>query len=955
MLPDCPPGSLRSFQFLMSKPERDPSRLARAIRLGLEFRSSGRTDVEAFLSEHDALRELLEPLVDGDWESEPPDAGAGTGGARPGQAAPGRTFGGYQLECEIGRGGMGTVYLASQTALDRQLAVKVLTAPSLLVSERSLARFEREAKLLASLEHPGLVRVFDAGVQDGTPYFAMELVRGASLAELLAAVRRAGSLGSGTGTLRAALLGAAASRPASMLLGASDGTAAWRLPDDHVAAMVTLVAEIAEALACAHDSGVVHRDVKPSNILVREDGRALLVDFGVAQQEGAATLTATGDIAGTPTYMAPEQVRGGEADARTDVWALGVTLYEALTLQLPFDGGTSAQIVQRLLHEEPADPRRHNPAVGTDLAAVTGMALTKDPAQRYQAASEFAAELRAVLAGQPVRARLAGPIERLGRWLRREPWRGTAVVLAAAAAVTVVVVDQVHAADLRAESTRRSATLTEVNRLTIGVRLDRAVEAARAFDWPGVDALPAIAAWQRQHHDPLAAELPGMEALLERLRGEALPYGEAEALADRSSHPEAVALQRLEAELAAIGDVPVDQRSADVATRHERLLAEQPKLRARVEARRSWRFADVQRQFLHDEVILVLTRLRDFLAPNGLAARVSRAAAWAVESQRRCIDEAAATWQKVAADVAADPRFAGLRLVPQRDLLPLGKDPRSGLWEFVHLASGRPGAELPKRRDDGSLAPEDGFGIVFVLLPGGAFAFGAQAEDANAPNHDPAAERLEGPVQTVTLAPFFLGKFELTRSQWHKITNGEQVGTPTMVKPPGLAPVDAVAQRRAAAALAAVRLELPTEAQWEYACRAGTGTPWHFGARASAAKYANFAGTSAPPGQPHDADVEDDGHRDLVAPGSFAPNAFGLHDMHGNVAEFTCDRIGHYVKLQQDGRGSGRAQFDELRIVGRGGSYQSRLVASRASMRGMVRLTGPMPGVGLRAARRMEP
>lgn len=939
----------------MPQPGGDSSRLARAIQIGLEFRASGRTDVEAFLREHEHLRDLLEAIV----LAEPVAvdlAASNDPSSPPGAPSSGvpKRFGAYVVDRELGRGGMGTVYLARQPGLDRPVALKVLTAPTLLVSERSLTRFQREARLLARLDHPHIVRIVDTGVHDGMPFLVMELVRGASLAAILAAIRRAGGVASAGGTLRAAVLGAAAA--AGERLGAiDDAGTSWRLPDNPVAAVVTLAAEVAEALAHAHAHGIVHRDVKPGNVLVRDDGRALLVDFGVARPDDAVTLTATGDLAGTPNYMAPEQARGGRVDERTDVWALGVTLYEALTLQLPFVGDTAAKVVQQLLQADPVDPRRHQPAVPVDLAAVLHRALAKDPAGRYQTAAEFAEELRAILADRPVRARLPGALERAARWARREPWRAAAALLAFLATIAVVVVDQAHAAELRAESQRKQAALAEVNRLAIGVRLDRAIEAARPFRWPEVTTIPAIDTWLRTHRDPLAADLPAMQALLERLRAEALPYDDEQRQQDRSQHPDATALALLVAELAAIAALPAEGLPPQVAARRDRLVRDEAVLRSRVEARRTWRLLAAERQFLHDEVARAVLRLQEFLGPRGLAEMVARRAARSAECHRRCLVEAAELWRRVAREIAADPRFAGLQLAPQRDLLPLGKDPKSGLWEFVHLPSGQPGNDVPPRRDDGSLASADGAGIVFVLVPGGEFLFGAQAADPKGPNFDANALKAEGPVQPVTLAPFFVAKFELTRSQWSVLTDGEVVGPPTSLQPSGAAPAEGMTQQRAVAVLGAFALALPTEAQWEFACRAGTSTTWSFGERRLGAKYANFAGKSAPPGAPHDADVEDDGHRHVVVPGTFAPNAFGLHDLHGNVAELTCDPLGPLGVRRDDGRASARSSFDELRVVLRGGHYQARLVECRVAARTYVRNTAAMPGNGLRAVRQVTP
>ena len=259
----------------MSQADPPSRRLANAIRLSLAFRAAERSDVEAFLAEHHELRELLEPMLAFDAE-----AGAANDTTVPitpetanlGEPTAGQSLGGYRLVRELGRGGMGTVFLAWQRSLDRPVAVKVLSSPTQRVSERALWRFRREARILAGLDHPGIVKVLDTGVHQGVPFLVMELVAGASLATVLGAVRRAGLAQADGDVLRAAVLGSAE----------DEGSVAmpWRLPTDYGKAVATIVAGIAEALHAAHAAGVVHRDVKPGNVLLRRDGQALLADFG---------------------------------------------------------------------------------------------------------------------------------------------------------------------------------------------------------------------------------------------------------------------------------------------------------------------------------------------------------------------------------------------------------------------------------------------------------------------------------------------------------------------------------------------------------------------------------------------------------------------------------------------------------------------------------------------------
>ena len=307
---------------------------------------------------------------------------------------------------------MGMVYRARQISLDREVALKVL--PSVGLDPESVARFQREAEAAGRLSHPGIVPVYGVGSTDGIHYYAMELVEGPSLYILLDSLRD-----SSPAELRQTLMEETAMAAVFPSL-REQPMPGFLTAALYPASCAALAAEVAGALHVAHQGKVIHRDVKPSNILIHPAGRPVLVDFGLARDELSFSMTQTGDAVGTPSYMAPEQAAGSKhVDARVDVYGLGATLYEMLTLRPPFEGSHSGEIMQAILEEDPVSPRRINPRVPRTLETIVLSCLAKEPDSRYSSTADLQRDLRGFLSGGSIRARRPGVLEIVGRRIKR--------------------------------------------------------------------------------------------------------------------------------------------------------------------------------------------------------------------------------------------------------------------------------------------------------------------------------------------------------------------------------------------------------------------------------------------------------------------------------------------------------------------------------------------------------
>jgi serine/threonine protein kinase/tetratricopeptide (TPR) repeat protein len=310
-------------------------------------------------------------------------------------------FGDYKLLEEIGRGGQGVVYRAHQKSLNRTVALKVIGL-GYWATEAHLKRFRREAEAAASLEHSGIVPIYEVGEREGSCYFSMKFVEGGQLDEV---IKRA---------------------PMSIRQAAE------------------LIAKVARTVHYAHEHGILHRDIKPGNILLDAKGEPLLTDFGLARLvEAESTVTHTMDVLGTPSYMAPEQASGHneQLTSATDVYGLGAVLYQLLTGHPPFAGGTTYETIKLLLDTEPRPPRLFNPKTDRDLSTICLKCLEKDPKRRYSSGLALAEDLEHWLKHEPIQARRTGLISRGKKWLQRNPTIAAVTVLslALAAALGVIV------------------------------------------------------------------------------------------------------------------------------------------------------------------------------------------------------------------------------------------------------------------------------------------------------------------------------------------------------------------------------------------------------------------------------------------------------------------------------------------------------------------------------------
>lgn len=767
-------------------------------------------------------------------------------------------IGSYVILSKIGQGGMGVVYLAEQlNPVRRRVALKLIKPG--LDSRAILARFDAERQALALMNHPNIAKVLDAGSSDDSrPYFVMEYCPGIPITEYSNSTR-------------------------------------LTIPE-----RLALFLEVCQAIQHSHQKGIIHRDLKPSNILVssQETGGPTpkVIDFGISkairQPLSEETLvTFQGQIVGTPQYMSPEQTDSkDDVDTRTDIYSLGMILFELLVGALPYSlSDTSFFEMVRSIRE--TRPPRPSTRIGTsnvhlaeaantrrtrtrslvrelrgDLDWITLKALEKDRQRRYSTAGELAADIERHLHHNPVIAGPPGKLYRFKKFTRRNRAFVASVavalfVLVAAGITSTVFYLREEAARRTAESDRTRALVAEKSerqlreraesqrdqllRLSDSKRLEQSIANASRL-WPATpEKIPGMEQWLVRAQE-LAQHLPAHRESLSKLR------------------------------------------------------------ESGIESDDGTRFSDLRDQWRHDVLTELVRNLETYVNPDrrlGTVADVEHRLEFARRIRYESLEKYDVEWQDAVQSIRNDcPAYQGLGLEPQLGLVPVGRDPNSGLWEFAHLQTG----EVPDRDDDGVLSLTETTGLVFVLLPGAEFLMGSQNESSEKPNFDPDSRVDERPVHSVSIEPFFLSKYEMTQSQWLSIsaTNPSYYSPDTYdpnwsLREPRnrvlLHPVEKVSWHDCDTTLKRLGLELPTEAQWEFAARGGTGSRWWTGEDLSslrgsanvADRYARAHGASQ--GWVVDEDL-DDGCTVHGAVGTRRANPFGLHDTAGNVWEWCRDR-----------------------------------------------------------------
>jgi serine/threonine protein kinase len=465
----------------------DPVLAELVEKLTARLQAGEAVDLDEVLRQHPAQADQLRPMLPmlqvlADLgRSAVQDAGALT----PPAEEPGRVLGDFRIRREIGRGGMGVVYEAQQVSLGRPVALKVLPFASTL-DPRQLQRFQNEAQAAAQLHHTNIVPVYAVGCERGVHYYAMQLIGGRTLAALIEEMRA-----------RARPEGVAAASETVPDAGGALTVQRSHHDREFFRTIARLGVQAAEALEHAHGLGVVHRDVKPSNLLLDRRGNLWVTDFGLARFPQNGGLTLTGDLVGTLRYMSPEQAsaRPGAVDHATDIYSLGVTLYELLTLE-PAVGGTDRnEILWHIAMAEPRPPRRLDRAIPAELETIVLKAMAREPAGRYATAQELADDLRRFLEDKPIRARRPSLVERVRKWSRRHRTVVVAGVLAlafaaVALAVSTLLIWQAYEGEKMASAAeKRQRRLAEERRRQAEARWQYAHRAANDLYTEAADKL----------------------------------------------------------------------------------------------------------------------------------------------------------------------------------------------------------------------------------------------------------------------------------------------------------------------------------------------------------------------------------------------------------------------------------------------------------------------------------
>ena len=890
----------------------------------------------------------------------------------------------YRLGEEIGRGGMGIVYRANQASLGREVAIKTLLASQ--AKKRSLRRFVAEAQLTGLLDHPNIVPVYDLErTGDGELQLAMKLLSGIEWKHLLhpeTEEERARSAEYDT--------------------------------SDHVKILIT----VCNALAFAHERGIAHCDLKPENVMIGQFGEVFVMDWGIAvditpidEHDPTKSLvehhSKVSVPRGTPRYMPPELARGEGAliQATTDVYLLGAILYEILEGTPPHKGATLTEVLE---HSNSDLPPTFDPETPEALQSICRTALSRDPGQRQPDVITFRNALESYLERRESRLITRSARALLDR-CREAQNRGSLdkealsqlyadfSESAAGFSQALLLWSGNTDAEQGAEEARFAFAQAALKHGDLG--LAEAQVLKLEADDPQTDELRRrIVDARRQRRDLESASrklrmvaivavgiiLMGLtvglvlvsnaRAKTEEARQEAVALGVKEhqamelaeqRLADVTRLADVKRLENLEKQAnwlwpAYSRTIPAYRTWLDEAERllehrkiHNETLSRFRSNEGVVQRRGLWIFPTVEEQWMHDTLAELVQRMIRFT--DETIRDVDQRLAFAETIHQRSIQDHEAKWASTIRAIAGSDRYDGLLLDPLEGFVPIGSDPRSGLFEFADLQSG----QVPIRDGEGTLRLDEHSGLVFVLVPGGSFLMGAVPPSKDRPegnpNVDPFAEPDEQPITRIRLDPFLISKYEVTQAQWERQMGSTPSQYGPLIEAGRRHPVTNVNFADVSTFTFQLGMTLPTEAQWEYTARAGTGTVWWTGAgRESLDGYANLADRGYEKkilGRPG-AEDWDDGHT-LHAPiGTFPGNGFGLHDVAGNVWEWCLDHYGDYAIEPNPGTGLRLVAEPTTRVM-RGGGWDNDALWQRSAIRHQVPPEARWSGLGLRPVKNL--